>query len=134
MPEAAARPSVVPIVDRGRRTILRWHIAPAAASLEHMQDAADHPAIVDAGLAGFAARQMRLQAGPGTIRQPKQARHHTPPDQQSPFRRIEPKLRQEFVWVPYLVHRTRPAIQNLRSDPFGSPGASRPSCRRALKL
>src|SRR5215218_2469339 len=67
-----------------------------------MQDAADHPAIVDAGLAGFAARQMRFQAGPGTIRQPKQARHHTPPDQQSPFRRIEPKLRQEFVWVPYL--------------------------------
>jgi hypothetical protein len=40
-----------------------------------MQDATDHPAIVYARLARFAARKMGFNRCPGVIRQPQQMRH-----------------------------------------------------------
>jgi len=75
LPDAALRPPVVAVIDRCVRSILRGAIAPAASSLKDVQDATDHPAIVYARLARFAARKMALNRCPGVIRQPQQMRH-----------------------------------------------------------
>ena len=73
LPKPAPRPSVVAIVDRGRRTVFGRHVTPTVFRLENVQDAADDTAIIDARLTGLAARQMRIQT------------------------------KQQIVWVPYLV-------------------------------
>src|SRR6266545_933688 len=71
LPDAALRPPVVTIVDCGWRTIGWRHVAPAAAGLENMQDARNHPAIINPGFARLAARKMRFHRPPRLIRQPK---------------------------------------------------------------
>src|SRR6478672_13715413 len=75
LPDAALRPPVVAVIDRCMRSILRGAIAPAASGLKDMQDATDHPAIVYARLAWFAARKMGFNRCPGVIRQPQQIPH-----------------------------------------------------------
>src|ERR1044071_9139023 len=75
-PPPALSPTSKPIVDRRRRAVLRWAILPAAAALQHMQDAADHPSIVDTLFAAHVARQMRLDPSPLLIAQPKQVAPH----------------------------------------------------------
>ena len=45
-PNAAPRPAHKAIIDRCRGTIFGGTIAPAAAALEHMHDAADDAAII----------------------------------------------------------------------------------------
>src|ERR1700689_2321429 len=47
-PDATPRPANKPIIDRGRRTILGWAIAPAATALQNMHDTADDSVIVRA--------------------------------------------------------------------------------------
>ena len=46
LPHAALRPAHEAIVDRRRRAVFRRAIAPSAAALQHMQDAADHAPII----------------------------------------------------------------------------------------
>ena len=64
LPKPTLRPSVVTIVDRGRRAVFRRHVAPAASGLENVQDATDDTTIIDARLTRLAARQMWINRGP----------------------------------------------------------------------
>ena len=57
-----------PIVDGLRRSILGRHVAPASTRLQDVKDAADHPPIIDAGLARLVVREMRIQSCPGRVR------------------------------------------------------------------
>ena len=67
-PEPSARPSVEAVVDGRRRAIFRRAIAPAAPDLEHMDDARNHPAIIDSAGAALVGRQKRFDHGPLFIR------------------------------------------------------------------
>jgi len=78
-PHAALRPAHEAIVDRRRRTVFRRAIAPAAAALQHVQDAADHAPVVRALLAPYIRRQMRLDLLPLLVAEPKQIASHDPP-------------------------------------------------------
>jgi hypothetical protein len=64
LPKPALRPSVVAIVDRGRRAVFGRHVAPTASCLENVQDATDDTTIIDARLTRLAARQMWINRGP----------------------------------------------------------------------
>ena len=46
-PEASARPSVEPVIDRRRGAILLWAITPAAPNFQNMNDAGYDPAIIN---------------------------------------------------------------------------------------
>src|SRR5437879_4345909 len=76
LPYTAPRPPHKAIVNRRRRAVLRRAIAPPAAALQHMQDAADHAAIIHAILAAYVRRQMRLDPSPLLVVQPKQVASH----------------------------------------------------------
>jgi hypothetical protein len=71
LPDTALEPPVVAVVDRRVRAVRGGRILPAAADLQHMQDAADHPPIVDPSFARLAVRQMWLDPCPGFIRKPE---------------------------------------------------------------
>ena len=60
LPNSAFRPAHKAIVDRLRWAIFRRAIAPAAAALHDMHDAADDPPIVNARLAAHVLRQIWL--------------------------------------------------------------------------
>jgi hypothetical protein len=51
-------------------------IFPAAAPLEHVNDAADHPSIVDPPRARLMARQQRLDRRPLRLVEPELMGHH----------------------------------------------------------
>jgi hypothetical protein len=68
LPDATPGPAHKPVVDRGVGAVTRRQIALAAAGLQHMQDAADDPAIIDPLLAAHIGRQVRLDASPLFIR------------------------------------------------------------------
>ena len=63
---AEAAPAYEAIVERLVRAVVKWHIAPAHTAADHVHDAADHAAIVDAGDAvrqreiGFDPRHLRV--------------------------------------------------------------------------
>ena len=77
-PDAPPRPAHKAIVDRCRRTILRRAIAPAAAALKYMHDAADDPAIIRPLHTPYIRRQMRFYPLPLLIAEPKQVPAHGP--------------------------------------------------------
>ena len=64
LPDTAPRPADKPVINRGRRTIFRWAIAPAAPTLEHMHDAAYHAPVVHPFDASHIGRQVRLDSLP----------------------------------------------------------------------
>lgn len=74
-PEPFARPTVEAIVDRGRRAIVGRTVAPPATDLENMDNAGDHPTIIDPPSTALVSRQQGLDDRPLLIRQPKQATH-----------------------------------------------------------
>jgi hypothetical protein len=78
LPNAAARPAHEAIVDRRRRTIFERAVAPATAALEHVHDAADHPAIVRPLDAAHIRWQVGFDPPPLIVAQPKQIRVHDP--------------------------------------------------------
>ena len=49
LPHPALRPAYKTIVNRRRRPVFRRTIAPPAAALDHVHDAANHSAVIDAG-------------------------------------------------------------------------------------
>ena len=87
LPDAALRPTREAVIDRCRRTILGWAIAPAAAALEHMHDAADHAAIVRSLDTSYIRRQMGFDPIPLLITQPEQVAAHAPhlPNESCPY-------------------------------------------------
>lgn len=63
------------VVDRCRRTIDPRAVLPAAADLEHVDDAADNPPIVVAMRPGLVLWQQRLDHRPLPIVEPEFPRH-----------------------------------------------------------
>ncbi len=79
-PPPAFGPAIEAIVDGRIGTILGRTIAPAGATLEHMDDAADDPPIVISFRSGQVRRQVRCNACPLPVIQPKQpCAHRKPP-------------------------------------------------------
>ncbi len=46
-PDSTPCPTDKAVVDRGVRAVFRRQIAPATSGLQHMEDTADHPAVID---------------------------------------------------------------------------------------
>src|SRR5215470_10112520 len=79
-PTSAFGPAIEAIVNGCVGTVLRWAIAPAGAALQHMDDAADNPPIVISFGTGQVRRQMRCNACPLPVIEPKQpCAHQKPP-------------------------------------------------------
>src|SRR5437868_6006613 len=57
-PNALGRPALETVVEGLARSIDRRSVDPASAALHHMNNAADHAAIIDARLASGVGRQM----------------------------------------------------------------------------
>ena len=64
LPMAALRPAVLAIVNRRRRAVSRRAVAPPAARLENVNDAADDPPVIHAPLVRRVVRKMRLDRRP----------------------------------------------------------------------
>src|SRR5687768_11298031 len=60
LPDSSSGPARIPIVDGLRRSILGRHVAPASTRLQDVKDAADHPPIINAGLARLVVRETRI--------------------------------------------------------------------------
>ena len=67
-PDAPAAPPVPAIIDGRRRAVFGRTVGPATATLEHVNDAGDHPASIDPPRAGLVHRQVRLDGSPSFIR------------------------------------------------------------------
>jgi hypothetical protein len=78
-PSASFGPAVEAIVDRRIWTILGRAIAPTSSRLQHMNDAADDAPIVVARRTRQSCRQIRLDAHPLSVTQPKQTLTHSLP-------------------------------------------------------
>ena len=76
LPNAALGPSNKAIVDRRVRTVFRRAIAPAAAGLQNMDDAADHPPIILARRPTHIGWKMRRYTPPLPLAQPEQVLAH----------------------------------------------------------
>jgi hypothetical protein len=80
-PDAAPCPADKSVIDRRRRTIFGRAVAPAAAALQDMHDAADDAPIVRSLDTPHILRQIRLDAPPLLIAQPKKVLAHDPDPQ-----------------------------------------------------
>ena len=78
-PDALLGPALVPVVQRLAGAIDRRRVLPAAARLQHMHDAADHPPIIDPRHTARLVRQQRPQPLPLLIAQPKLTRQRSLP-------------------------------------------------------
>lgn len=74
-PDTATAPPVPAIVNGGRRAILGRAISPASATLEHVDDPRNHPAIINSTCSGLVLWKVRLNGRPGFITQPEQSAH-----------------------------------------------------------
>ena len=74
-PDAFLGPADVAVVERFLRPVFRWRVDPSTDGFKHMDDAADHPAVVEARLAAHLSRQMRLDLGELRVRQPELFEH-----------------------------------------------------------
>jgi hypothetical protein len=77
-PDAALGPAHETVIDSCARPVFGRTIAPAAAALENVNDAADHAAIVYPIHPTHIRGQMRFDAGPLLIVQPKKIAAHDP--------------------------------------------------------
>lgn len=75
LPNALVAPAHEPIVERLGRTVGRSGVLPAAAGLQNLDDAADHPAVVDPSHAARVCRKERLKPLKLRLRQPESAAH-----------------------------------------------------------
>lgn len=69
-PGAPAAPPVPAIVDRRRRAVFRRTIGPAATAFEHVNDARDHPAIIDPSCPGLVCRHGQTSISPPVMTLP----------------------------------------------------------------
>lgn len=75
-PYSFGRPAHEAIVKRLAWAVEERRVRPAATGLQHMHNAADHPAIIDARLAASIGRQMRHKPRELTIVQPEMISIH----------------------------------------------------------
>ena len=74
-PDALGRPADIAVVERLGRAVDRRRILPPATRLQHVDDAADHPPVIDPQHPARLVRQQRLQPRPLPVAQPKLTRH-----------------------------------------------------------
>ncbi len=89
-PHAFRRPTDEAIVERLARAIDVWRVDPAAAGFEHVDNAADHPAVIDARLAAGIRWQKRLKPRKLIVRQPKAVAIMSPPPLETVNHKIAP--------------------------------------------
>src|SRR5262249_7938300 len=77
-PDAPARPADEAVVDPRMRPINLGTFGPPAAGLQHVHNAADHTAVILAFDAAHILRQVRLDALPLVVTQPKELLIHSP--------------------------------------------------------
>src|SRR6476659_2102006 len=87
-PYPFGRPAHEAIVKRLSRAVEERRVRPAATGLQHMHNAADDPAIIDARLAASVSRQMRHKPHELTIVQPEMISIHL----RSPFGTLNQKM------------------------------------------
>ena len=75
-PSPGLGPPIEAIVDRRIRPVFIGAITPAAARLQHVNDAADDAAVIAARRPLQSTRQMRRDARPLLVVQPKQSSAH----------------------------------------------------------
>lgn len=75
-PDAAPRPAHKAVINRGRWAVSFRTIAPATATLENVNDAADNSTIVGSLHPAHVGRQMGLNTLPLLIAQPEQILAH----------------------------------------------------------
>ncbi len=75
-PKAFGRPADIAIVEGFLWPAFRRRVDPAPARLEDMDDAADHPTVVDSGLAPCVRRQMRQDLRKLGVAQPEKLGNH----------------------------------------------------------
>lgn len=70
LPGVIATATILPqgVVDRLGGAVFGRDIAPARSCLEDVEDAADHPSVVDTGPTRLVARQMRFETRPRIVR------------------------------------------------------------------
>jgi hypothetical protein len=90
-PDATPRPAHEAVIDRRRRTISFRAIAPAAATLEHVHDPADHTSVICSLDAAHIRRQMRLNPRPLFVAQPEQIPAHESSPNTNQYRIVEPE-------------------------------------------
>jgi len=77
-PNAFRRPADEAVVERLARSIDLRRVDPATAGFEHMNNAADDPAVVNARLTPRVRRQKRLKPRKLIVRKPKIVANHEP--------------------------------------------------------
>src|SRR5258708_2728010 len=78
-PNALAAPAIEAIVNRGVRPVLGRAVAPPRTGAQHMQDAADHPAVIHPMRPLAPPRQQGLKPKPLRIAQPVKLPHPSLP-------------------------------------------------------
>ena len=64
LPHSAFGPAYEAVINRRRGPVFRRAIAPPATALDHVHNAADDAAVIDAGLASYVPGQMGLDLRP----------------------------------------------------------------------
>lgn len=95
----AVGPAVEPVVDRGRRAVFGRAVDPAATGSEDMDDARNHPPVIDTPRARLVLRDMRLDQRPLRIAQPEKVRHPTSFDSFAPSESCFAVTHQNADWV-----------------------------------
>ena len=88
-PDTLGGPADEAVVEGLARAVDVWRVHPSPTRLQHMHDAADHPAIVDARLASCVARQVGSELRELRIREPETVSIHGgllgDPESRKPF-------------------------------------------------
>ena len=78
MPVLATGPAIEAIVDRGRGTVFRQAVLPAAAALEYMNNPADDPTVINTRCTNGMPGKVWLNRRPRLIRKPENLPHSIP--------------------------------------------------------
>src|ERR1700722_13098380 len=75
-PDALCRPADIAVVESFSRPVVWWSVDPATTRLQHIDDPADHPTIVNPRLASRVRRQMRFDLRKRLRRKPEMVPIH----------------------------------------------------------
>ncbi len=78
MPVLAPGPAIEAIIHRGRGTVFRRAVLPAAAALQHMNNPTDNPTVINTRRTNGMAGKVWLNRRPRFIRKPENLPHSIP--------------------------------------------------------
>src|SRR5215213_6485023 len=121
-PHALCRPADVAIVERLARSVDTRRIYPAPTGLQHLNDAAYDPAVIDARLASRVGRQMRRHSSELRVRKPEVISI----DRLLPRGNLESRPQTEangFMGLGPNRSDDSPSLTRVTSPSVGSPGS-----------